>query len=71
MDLGEHVLRYESLVADRDAQARKLFDYIGLPFERVTEKLNDRSIDRHEHYARQLQPYASRLARTMAAHGYA
>jgi tetratricopeptide (TPR) repeat protein len=70
MDLGEHVLRYESLVADRDAQTRKLFDSIGLPFEPVTEKLNDRSIDRHSHYARQLQPYASRLARMMAAHGY-
>ena len=84
MDLGEHVLRYESLVADQNTQTRKLLDYLGLPFEQaclsfhrnprsaptVTEKLNDRSINRHEHYARQLQPYASRLGRMMAAHDY-
>jgi tetratricopeptide (TPR) repeat protein len=36
----------------------------------VTEKLNDHSVDRHRHYARYLQPYASRLARMMAAQGY-
>jgi tetratricopeptide (TPR) repeat protein len=70
MDLGELVLRYESLVADQDHQTRKLLDHIGLPFEQATAKLNDHSINRHRHYARQLQSYASRLAGMMAAHGY-
>lgn len=39
-------------------------------YAQATEKLNDRSIGRHRHYDRHLRPYASRLARMMAAHGY-
>ncbi len=89
MELGEYVLKYESLVRDPAAQTGKLLDYLGLPFEEkclrfyehprcaptpsptpVVEKLNDHSVDRHRHYARYLQPFASRLARVMAAQGY-
>jgi hypothetical protein len=36
----------------------------------VTEKLNDRSIARHVHYAGQLRPIGPQLSRTMAASGY-
>ena len=36
----------------------------------VSGKLDDRSIDRHEHYARYLQPYVARLSRIMGAYGY-
>jgi Tfp pilus assembly protein PilF len=36
----------------------------------VTRKLNDCSINRHRHYEQYLRPYASRLGRMMAAHGY-
>jgi hypothetical protein len=39
-------------------------------YAQVTEKLNDRSIGRFRHYARQLQPYVPRLQKMMAAHGY-
>jgi hypothetical protein len=89
MDLGEYVLRYESLVSDPEGETRKLLDYAGLPFEenclrfyetrrcaptpsppQMSGKLDDRSIDRHEHYARYLQPYAARLSRIMGAYGY-
>jgi Tfp pilus assembly protein PilF len=89
MELGEYVLRYESLVSGPAEETRKLLDYVGLPFEEsclrfyetrrraptpslthVSGKLDDRSIDRHEHYARYLQPYASRLSRIMGAYGY-
>ena len=101
MELGEHVLRYESLVSDPAGETRKLLDYVGLPFEesclrfdeparaapgrapaqasglrpvagtpQVSGRLDDRSIDRHEHYARYLQPYALRLSRIMEAYGY-
>lgn len=107
MDLGEYVLRYESLISDPAGETRKLLDYVGLPFEencvRLDEKapsasgpnrtsgppsgamqasglpsvrtqasgsLDERSSDQHEHYARQLQPYALRLSRIMAAYGY-
>ena len=101
MELGEYVLRYESLLSDPDGETRKLLDYVGLPFEenclrfdeparaasgrapaqtsgsrpvagtkQMGRKLDDRSIDRHEHYARYLQPYALRLSRIMEAYGY-
>ncbi|HET9388894.1 MAG TPA: sulfotransferase [Steroidobacteraceae bacterium] len=36
----------------------------------VTEKLNDRSIGRHRHYARQLGPHVARLTEITSAFGY-
>lgn len=39
-------------------------------YAQVTEKLNDRSIGRHQHYAQQLRPYIPRLQKMMAAYGY-
>jgi Tfp pilus assembly protein PilF len=39
-------------------------------YAQVTEKLNDRSIGRHKHYARQLEPNVGRLGKMMAAYGY-
>jgi hypothetical protein len=39
-------------------------------YAQVTETLNDRSVNRHEHYAQYLRPYVSRLQRMMAAYGY-
>jgi len=39
-------------------------------YAQVTEKLNDRSIGRYQHYARQLEPYVPRLRKMMAAYGY-
>ncbi|MGH8137278.1 MAG: tetratricopeptide repeat-containing sulfotransferase family protein [Steroidobacteraceae bacterium] len=39
-------------------------------YAQVTEKLNDRSIGRHRHYAPQLKQHAARLRATMAAFGY-
>jgi Tfp pilus assembly protein PilF len=39
-------------------------------YAQVTEKLNDRSIGRHQHYAKQLEPYVPRLRKMMAAYGY-
>ena len=39
-------------------------------YGQVTEKLNDRSIGRHKHYARQLEPNVGRLGKMMAAYGY-
>ena len=74
MELGEYVLHFESLVCDPAGETRKLLDYVGLPLEesclQASGKLEDRSIDRYEHYARSLQPYASRLSRIMGAYGY-
>jgi tetratricopeptide (TPR) repeat protein len=39
-------------------------------YAQVTERLNDRSIGRHKHYAQQLKPYLLRLERVMSTHGY-
>jgi len=39
-------------------------------YAQVTQQLNDRSIGRHRHYARQLQPFQSQLERLVAARGY-
>jgi Flp pilus assembly protein TadD len=39
-------------------------------YAQVTEKLNDRSIGRHKHYAQQLEPHVARLGKMMAAYGY-
>jgi len=39
-------------------------------YAQVSEKLNDRSVYRHRHYAQQLQPCLPRLAPTIAAFGY-
>jgi Sulfotransferase family len=87
--LDDHVLRYESFVADQRAETDRLLAYLDLPFEegclsfhenrryartpsyvQVTEKLNDRSIGRHRHYAAHLAPHLPALARLMATQGY-
>ncbi|MEP7242903.1 MAG: sulfotransferase [Gammaproteobacteria bacterium] len=39
-------------------------------YAQVTEKLNDRSVGRHEHYASALRPFRPQLARLLAAGGY-
>ncbi len=39
-------------------------------YAQVSEKLNDRSVNRHRHYAQQLQPCLPRLAPVIAAYGY-
>ena len=39
-------------------------------YAQVTEKLNDRSIDRYRHYAQHLQPFLPQLRPIMAAYGY-
>jgi hypothetical protein len=39
-------------------------------YAQVTEKLNDRSIGRHKHYAQQLKVHAGRLEGMMKAYGY-
>jgi len=89
LEFGEFVLRYETFVANQDAETRRLLDYLELPFEeaclafhenrryaptpsyaQVTEKLNDRSIGRHRHYAQHLQPFLPQLAPMMRPHGY-
>jgi Tfp pilus assembly protein PilF len=75
LDLGDYVLQYETLVADPAGQARKLFDYLKLPFDEVRKapslkNLNDRSLNRHRHYAQQLKPYASRVKAMMSAYNY-
>ena len=33
MELGDYMLRYESLVADQSTETHKLLEYLGLPFE--------------------------------------
>lgn len=40
-------------------------------YAQVTERLNDRSIGRHQRYAQQLEPYARQLAPLIEARGYA
>lgn len=40
-------------------------------YAQVTERLNDRSIGRHRHYARQLAPLLPKLQPLLAARGYA
>jgi tetratricopeptide (TPR) repeat protein len=39
-------------------------------YAQVTERLNDRSIGRHRHYARQLAPFLPRLQPLLAVRGY-
>jgi|HubBroStandDraft_4_1064222.scaffolds.fasta_scaffold00675_6 Tfp pilus assembly protein PilF len=39
-------------------------------YAQVTEPLNDSALNRHQHYAPQLQPYVSRLAPMMTKYGY-
>lgn len=39
-------------------------------YAQVTEKLNDRSIGRHRHYAQQLRQHAAQLQKVMTASGY-
>ena len=85
----EHLLRYESFVANQVEETLGLLAFVGLTFDeaclrfhenrrhartpsyaQVIEPLNDRSIGRHGHYARQLAPFLPRLERIMAAHDY-
>jgi len=40
-------------------------------YAQVTEKLNNRSINRHAHYAQALKPFVPRLEPMMTAYGYA
>ena len=39
-------------------------------YAQVTERLNDKSINRHRHYAQSLAPYLARLAPMMQKYGY-
>ena len=39
-------------------------------YAQVAERLNDKSINRHRHYAQSLAPYAARLAPMMQKYGY-
>jgi hypothetical protein len=39
-------------------------------YAQVTERLNDRSIGRHRHYARQLAPFVPKLQSLLAARNY-
>jgi hypothetical protein len=39
-------------------------------YAQVTEKLNDRSIGRHRHYAAHLKPFLPQLAPLLARYGY-
>ena len=39
-------------------------------YAQVTERLNDRSIGRHKHYAAQLAPFLEQLRPMLAAYGY-
>jgi Tfp pilus assembly protein PilF len=39
-------------------------------YAQVTEKLNDRSLDRYRHYAQHLKPFLPQLRPIMAAYGY-
>ncbi len=41
LELHELVLRYETLVADQEAQTRNLLDYLGLPFETACLKFHE------------------------------
>jgi hypothetical protein len=41
LDPAEHVLRYESLVADQLAETRRLLDYLGLPFEEACLRFHE------------------------------
>ena len=61
LELKDFVVRYESLVADQAAETRKLFDYLGVPFQnvRLKEKLNVRSINRYRHYEQHLRPFVN------------
>ena len=71
LDPGDYVVQYEALIADPAGQARKLFEYIGLPDDgRKPAGLHDRSLNRHRHYAQQLKPYRTRLQPLMTAFGY-
>ena len=76
IDVGDYALRYEALIADPQAQTRKLLDYLGLPFEenclrlQGSESLDDGCGNRHRHYAQQLKPYVGRLRPILAAYGY-
>ncbi len=73
LDLADCVVQYEMLVANPEAEVRKLIDYLGLPFEASClrlGKLSDRAVNRHSHYASHLRPYVSRLRPMMSAYGY-
>jgi len=39
-------------------------------YAQVTQKMNDKSVDRHARYARHLLPFQSQMARILAAGGY-
>jgi hypothetical protein len=86
LGFADFTLSYEALVANQEAETRRLLDYLGLPFEeaclrfhessryaptpsyaQVTEKLNDRSIGRHSHYAKELRPHLPQLSRAWVA----
>ena len=71
LELNEHIVRYESLIADQEGQVRKLLGYLELPFDPAClGKLHHRSVGRHKHYTLQLKQQAGRLDEIMKAHGY-
>jgi Flp pilus assembly protein TadD len=75
LDLADYVIRYEALVADPGGQTRRLLDYLGLSygglsFDDPRLGLNDRSINRHQHYIERLRPYAGRMGPMLTAYGY-
>jgi Tfp pilus assembly protein PilF len=41
LDSAEHVLRYETLVADQAAETRRLLEYLGLPFEEACLRFHE------------------------------
>ena len=72
LDLDDHVIQYEALVADPATQVRKLLDYLGLPLEKSQPRadISDGSVNRHRHYAQQLKPCVARVRSIMGAFGY-
>lgn len=73
LGLNELVVRYEDLVADPAAEARRMLEYLQLPFEAacVRKPPNSHSIGRYKHYfEKHLKPYAARLEPLMRAYGY-
>jgi tetratricopeptide (TPR) repeat protein len=60
-DPAEHVLRYESLVADQAGETRRLLDYLGLPFEEACLRFyENRRYAPTPSYAQVVEPLSDR-----------